>query len=62
MIALKLSEQLVVDTKVLTRVIIGNIIRVAEDNAEYSASIVDNDTSDYKKDFQIKGQGPRKMI
>ena len=62
MIALKLSDQLVVDTKVLTRVIIGNSIRVAEDNAEYSASIVDNDTSDCKKDFQIKDQGPRKMI
>ena len=62
MIALKISAQLVFDTRDFTIVTIGNIIRVAEDNAEYSASKVDSDTSVCRKDFQINGHGSRNMI
>ena len=36
--------------------------RVDDDNAEYSASNVDNAISVCKNDFQIKGQGPKKIV
>ena len=36
--------------------------RVDDDNAEYSASNVDNAISVCKNDFQIKGQGPKNIM
>ena len=61
-IDLNSSVQLVVDTSVLINVMIGRIILVADDKAEYSASMVDNDTSVCRNDFQINGHGPKKMM
>ena len=41
---------------------IGNSTQVADDNAGYSASKVDNAISVCRNDFQINGQGPKKII
>ena len=54
-IALNSSVQLVNQVRVLINVMIDNIMHVADDNAEYSASRVDSDTS------EINGHNP-KMI
>ena len=42
--------------------IIGKATRVAALKAEYSASKVDRAHSVWRYDFQIRGQGPRKII
>ena len=62
MMVLKESGQFTVVTNVLMMLTIGRTVRVAELNAEYSASNVDKETSVCRNDFQIKGHGPRKMM
>ena len=57
-----LTEQSVFLINNLKRNMIGNIVLVAEDNAEYSASNVDKATSVCRNDFHINGHGPRNII